>query len=300
MAFKLKKAEKSIGIISAFDLKSFKYKVIYAVMVLIMVILAVSVIVPVIWVFFTGFKDSQEIYEIPARFFPRQFRLSRIAEAWKEISIGQNIISTFVLAFGEVGGMLLVCGFGGYVLSRLKPKGIKAVFVLIVLTMMMPATVRMVPLYMSFVEFPIGHFSMLNTYWPLIMIAAANSFNLVLFKNFFDSVSMSLVEAAWMDGCGHLGIFFRIMVPLSVPVIAYTAIRGFNGTWSDFLMPMLVISDRVLQPVPTAIYQMKTTALVKINNYMMSLCIACIPPLIMFAIFQKQIMGGVNIGGVKG
>lgn len=300
MGLKNKIKEKPIGVISAFDLKQTKYKVIYFIMFAIMTVLVLAVIVPTIWIFLTGFKGSQEIYEIPAKFFPRELDFSRVSEAWKEIDISGNIISTFLLAFGEVAGMLLVCGFGGYVMSKLKPKGIKAIFVLIVLTMMMPSTVRIVPLYMSFVDFPIGHFSMLNTYWPLIMLAAANAFNLVLFKNFFDSVSMSIVEAAWIDGCGNIRVFFKIMLPLSTPVIIYTAIRSFNNVWSDFLMPMLVLSDQKLQPVPTVIFNMKNTAIVKINNYMMSLCIACIPPIIIFAFFQKKIMGGINVGGVKG
>ncbi len=292
--------QKQTGVISAVDMRQKKYKIMYAFLFAFMMILALSVIIPTVWIFLTGFKGSQEIYEIPARFFPKEFHLSRIGEAWKEIDISGNILATFILAFGEMAGMLLVCGFGGYVMSRLRPKGVKAVFVLVVLTMMMPSTVRIVPLYMSFVDFPIGHFSMLNTYWPMIMIASANAFNLVLFKNFFDSISMSIVESARMDGCGDIRVFFHIMVPLSTPVIVYTALRSFNAVWSDFLMPMLVLSDQKLQPVPTVIFRLKSTALVRINNYMMSLCIACVPPILIFIFFQKKIMGGINVGAVKG
>lgn len=295
-----KRIQKQTGVISAVDMRQKKYKIMYVFLFVFMMVLALSVIVPAVWIFLTGFKGSQEIYEIPARFFPKEFNLSRIGDAWKEIDISGNILATFILAFGEIAGMLLVCGFGGYVMSRLRPKGVKAVFILVVLTMMMPSTVRIVPLYMSFVDFPIGHFSMLNTYWPLIMIASANAFNLVLFKNFFDSISMSIVESARMDGCGDIRVFFHIIVPLSMPVIVYTSIRSFNSVWSDFLMPMLVLSDQKLQPVPTVIFRLKSTALVRINNYMMSLCIACVPPILIFIFFQKKIMGGINVGAVKG
>ena len=298
--FKFEKREKEPGLISESDLKQTSYKIVYSLMVLIMILMVVIAVVPAIWAFVTGFKDSQEIYQIPATFFPKEFRLSRISEAWVDLSIGSNILSTFALSFCEVAAMLIVCGLGGYVISKLKPKGIKMVFVLVVWTMMMPATVRLVPLYMSFVDFPIGHINMLNSFWPLIMIAAANAFNMVLFKNFFDTVSNSLVEAARLDGCNDLRILFRIMLPLSMPAVAYTSIMTFNGTWSDFLMPMLVLSDRKLQPLPVVIFNILNTTNVKINNYMMALFLACVPPLVVFTLFQRQIMGGLNIGGVKG
>lgn len=294
------KKEKPAGLISQSDLKRPKYKIIYACMIAFMVLMCVIVIVPALWIFVTGFKDSQEIYQIPVKFFPKEFNLSRIAEAWVDLDLGANILSTFVLAILDVAAMLVVCGFGGYVISKLKPKGIKLVFVLVVWTMMMPSNVRLVPLYMSFVDFPIGHFSMLDTYWPLVLIASANAFNMVLFKNFFDGVSTSLVEAAKIDGSGDVGILFKIMLPLSMPAVAYTSIMTFNGVWSDFLMPMLVLADRKLQPLPVVIYRIKSTTNIKINNYMMALSLACIPPIIVFVFFQKQIMGGINIGGVKG
>lgn len=297
---KFEKKEKSAGLISQSDLKRPKYKIIYSFMVAFMVFMCVIVIVPALWILVTGFKESQEIYQIPATFFPKKFNLSRITEAWIDLDLGTNIFSTFILAILEVGGMLVVCGFGGYVISKLKPKGIKLIFVLVVWTMMMPSNVRLVPLYMSFVDFPIGHFSMLDTYWPLVLIASANAFNMVLFKNFFDGVSTSLVEAAKIDGSGDIGILFKIMLPLSMPAVAYTSIMTFNGVWSDFLMPMLVLADRKLQPLPVVIYRIKSTTNIKINNYMLALSLACIPPIIVFAFFQKQIMGGINIGGVKG
>ena len=297
---RFKKKEKPIGLISESDLKVTKYKIIYALMVAFMILMSLIVIIPAVWIFVTGFKGSQEIYKIPATFFPEEFKLSRITEAWVDLDLGTNIFATFVLSVLEVVAMLVVCGFGGYVISKLKPKGIKAVFVLVVWTMMMPSNVRLVPLFMSFVDFPIGHFSMLDTYWPLVLIAASNAFNMVLFKNLFDGISNSLIEAARIDGSSDIGIFFRILIPLSVPAVAYTSIKAFNAVWGDFLMPMLVIANRKMQPLPVVIYRIKSTTNIKINNYIMALSIVCVPPLIVYAFCQKYIMGGMNIGGVKG
>lgn len=144
---KFEKKQKEAGLISESDLKNVKYKVIYVVMVAIMVMMAAIAIIPALWGFMSGFKGSQEIYQIPSSFFPKEFRPSRIVEAWNDLSLGSNMLSTFLLAFCEVAGMLIVCGFGGYVISKLKPKGIKVIFVLVVWTMMMPSNVRLVPLY---------------------------------------------------------------------------------------------------------------------------------------------------------
>jgi len=111
---------------------------------------------------------------------------------------------------------------------------------------------------------------------------------------------MALVEAARLDGCGNIKIFSKIMVPLSVPIIAFVAITCINGAWSEFFWPYLVLSDVKLQTLPVRIFLLKSKVQIKMNTYMMALTFACIPPLILFAIFQKKIMGGINVGAVKG
>ena len=200
---------------------------------------------------------------------------------------------------------IIVCGFGGYVLSRLKPKGSQLVFSLILWTMMMPHQIRIVPLFISYISFPFlaevpGEISLLNTYWPMILEAAADAFVVMLFKNNFDTVSMALVESAKLDGCGNGRIFFDIMVPLSKPIIMYVAISKMKNPWGNFLTPYLTLTEKALQTLPIKLFILKSDLNIGMNTYLLCLIIASIPGFIIFACCQKYIMGGINVGGVKG
>lgn len=297
---KKKETNRSATLITDSDMRLLRYKIGYGVIILVLVAFVVIALVPTIWAFLMGFKSVKEIYSPTPKFFPEHISFSAVAEVLKKTNFTTNIISTFIVSFGQIVSMLVICGFGGFVLSRVKPVGTKLVFGAITWTMLMPATVRTVPLYMGFVDFPLLHISLLNTYWPFFLMAAGNAFNILLFKTFFDSIPISLIESGRLDGCSEIGIFLRIVMPLSMPIVTYTSIMTFNSAWKEFLMPMLILNDKELQTVPVVIYRIKANSAYSISTVAMLLTLASIPPVIVFAIFQKQIMGGVNVGGVKG
>ena len=175
-------------------------------------------------------------------------------------------------------------------------------FVLVVWTMMMPSQIRMVPNYISMLHFPfaydIGGVNLLNTFWPLWLPPAANAFNIVLFKNAFDSLSNTYVEAAKLDGCTNFGVFFKIMLPLSMPIIIYVSIGALSGAWSDFFGPLLYLTG--IPTTPLRVYNLQSDTSVQMNTKFMGLVLSSIPPFLIFLVFQKHILGGINIGGVKG
>jgi len=297
--------EKPTGLLTSSDLKTVKGKLIYwAFFIIVMVICVVSV-VPALWTVLTAFKDTQEIYK-SFTFFPENMSfggmISRITESWKALQFGESIFNTIILSLGNLVSHLIVCGFGGYVLSRLKPRGSKLVFALVVWTMMMPSQIRMVPTYISYLHFPfaadIGGINLLDTYWPFWLGAGSDTFAVLLFKNAFDALSISYVESAKLDGCSNYGVFFRIMLPLSMPIIIYQSIVVLSGVWSDFFGPLLVLDKNVV--LPLQIYRMKGDTSIEMNTYFMGLVFASMPPLIIFTVFQKHILGGINVGGVKG
>lgn len=101
-----------------------------------------------------------------------------------------------------------------------------------------------------------------------------------------------------LDGCSNYGIFFKIMLPLVTPVLIYESITVLFAAWSDFFTPLLVLDKNAV--VPLKIYRLKSDTGIEMNTYFMALVFAGIPPFIIFAVFQKKILGGINIGGVKG
>ena len=132
-------------------------------------------------------------------------------------------------------------------------------------------------------------------------MAGVNCFNMLLFKSAFDSISKEYVEAAQIDGCSNLGIFAKIILPLSLPIIMVVAILDFTGSWGNFLFPYLLLQDKEMYPVAVKIYELKTSGQgILLDEYMMVLFFSILPPILMFLIFQKQMMNGVSFSGVKG
>ncbi len=278
----------------------------------VLVLTCLITFIPAIWMVLTAFKHPQEMYST-ARFFPSDFSFGGaaglIAEAWGKLKLGRSMINTLTVSFGNVIIKILVCGLAGYVLSKRKVSGTKVVFVLVIWTMMMPGIIRTVPTYMSYISFPfiiddkINSFTnvnILDTYLPMWIGTAADSFGIVLFKNNFDAISDSLVEAAEIDGCGNMRIFLKIMLPIALPVVAYVSIGALSVSWADYFTPYIVLKDAAKMTTPAKIFMMKNDNGVTVNVYMMGLIFASIPSLIIFCLFQRWIIGGISLGGVKG
>jgi len=303
-----KTREQNAGIFNTYDLKKTGGKLIYGIMVAILILAGIVALFPSIWIFMMGLKDTQEIYANTS-FFSENLTwtvfVERLAEAIQLVEFWKMSFNTLLVSLGSVAMTLFVSGMGGYVISRLKPRGTKLIFILIVWTMMMPGQIRTVPLFISYLSFPFvaeipGEVSLINTYWPMWLGAAASCFNIILFKNQFDSISISLVEAAKIDGCGNGRIFFNIMLPLSVPTILYISIVTMQGAWSEFFNGYLVLTERSIQTLPVRVFVTSTAQGVKQNTYMLCLILSSLPMLILFMLFHRQMIGGANVGGVKG
>ncbi len=300
-----KLSEKQTGILGASDLKTFRGKLLYGIIFVFLLAVTIISVLPAIWTLLTSFKTTQEIYTSRS-FFPSDISftkmIERVSQSWQELQLGDSIINTIILSIGCCAFKIVVCGFGGYVLSKLKPKGGKLIFILVVWTMMMPGQIRIVPNYISYLHFPfaydIGGINLLDSFWPMWLNACGDTFAVLLFKNSFDALSMSYVESAKLDGCSNYGVFFRIMLPLSKPILIYEAINTLSHAWSDFFTPLLVLDHNVV--LPLKIYRLSSDTSIAMNTYFMGLIFAALPSFLIFILFQKYIMGGINVGGVKG
>ncbi len=305
-------SDKKPGLLMPNDLKSLKGKTIYWCLFSVLIILCITTFFPAIWMLLTAFKSTQEIYSSVA-FLPKEFSFSiaanRISTAWKSLELGRSMVNTIIVSLGNVVVQIFICGLAGYVLSKLRVKGTKLVFVFVIWTMMMPSAIRTVPTYMSYISFPfviddkinsVTNINILDTYFPLWLGAAANSFNIILFKNNFDSIPTALVEAARIDGCNDFKTFYKIMVPIALPVVIFVCIGALSGTWANYFTPYLVLKDPAKMTTPARIFMLKGDASITANIYMMGLIFASIPSLIIFCVFQKYIIGGVTLGAVKG
>lgn len=287
------------GALTTADMRQPKYKILYAVIFLIIALCCLVSFFPVVWVLLSGFKDVKEMYAVPATLFPKHFDINKLVKVWKEMKFYKYYANTFIMAGGSVLFDVVIAGLAGYVLSRLKPKGTKIMLTLIFWIMLMPGTMRTVPLYMEFKSMPVIGINLLETYWPIWIMAGANTFDIILFKNFFDGISESLVEAAWIDGCSDIKLFFKIIIPLSTPVFITVATLGFNGQFGQFFWPYLLVTEKEKSVIGIQLFKMKTS-IYTLDYQMLALVFAIAPQILIFALCQKYIVGGVTAGGVKG
>lgn len=293
-------SEKETTLLSSMDLKLTKYKIIYWTMFGILCLLACICIFPILWVFMSAFKDIKEFLRVPPTLFPHSFHPEKVLDVWKSLNFGRYYYNSLMIIFGNLLFCLFFNGVLGYVLSRLRPKGYHILFMMIFWTMLIPTSMNMVPLYMSFVDMPIFHINMTNTYLPLFIMAGANAYETLLFKNFFDGIPDSYIEAAKIDGSTNLGIFFKIIVPISKPIVMVVSIFSVQMSWGSFFWPYLVISDKMKHPVSVILYSFGTGGTMSQDKYVIVLMFAILPVLILFSILSKYILGGSNMSGVKG
>lgn len=262
MKLKKKKAEKPAnysGLITSLDMKHSSGKIAYGLVVALMLIISIVSVVPFLWAFLSGLKTTEEFYSVPATIIPKEFCWENITELFTVHKIHKYALNSVVMILGSLIVELSTATLGGYVLSRLKPKGSKMVFALILWTMMMPDTLSMVPLFMLFIDFPVFHINMMGTYFPMWIMAGANCFHVMMFKDFFDKIPQSYIEAARVDGAGRLSIFFKIILPLSKPILATVSVFVITANWNAFMWPLLMLTEKETYPVSLALYKIQNS-----------------------------------------
>ena len=295
-----------IGLISEIDLKSPGIKVLYWSLFLILVILALIAFLPPLWVMVSSTKDTAEFYAVPPTVIPKSFNLAKLISIWNDISFGKYYMNTIYVTLGTIVASITFNGLAGYVLAKLKPRGSTVVFALLMATMMIPNNVSMVPVYKNIINFPLLRpfaslgvdTSLINTFWPMWMMSASNIFLIIVFKGFFDGIPTSYIEAAHLDGCNAVSVFTRVVLPLSKPVIATASILTVTSAWSDFFWPYMVLKTRDLSTVIVIVYKLRDS--MSVDRFIPVLTFAMLPPMILFMFFQKNIMQGFSMSGLKG
>lgn len=206
--------------------------------------------------------------------------------------------NTVVITVLSVVGQVLSCSLVGYAFARLRFRGRDPAFVVMIATMMLPAQVTMIPMFLLF-----RSFGWIDTFLPLVVpLYFGTPYFIFMFRQFFAQVPEALVEAARIDGCGYLGIWWRVMLPMCAPVIAITAIFTFIGAWNDFMGPLIYLQSESQLTLAVALNQFQNQyGDFREAHYLMAASIVTmIPCIILFLVAQRQFVSGLSLGGVKG
>lgn len=260
--------------------------------------IAASSVFPFYWLLVSSLKTPLEIVQVPPTWWPRDLNLSSYSEAWGSLNFALYFSNSVTIAAGVVVLRLVVCLMAAYSLSKLKPPAAGAIMFIIMLVIMIPGVTYFVPQYVNITRIPILGWSLVNTWWAIWIPGMAAPVIIFLFKNFFDQIPHEFTEAATMDGAGSWRMLTRVIIPMSKPVIAVAAVYTVIGVWQEFLWPLLVLPKDTLWPLEVALFRLKGGA-VPLNIQMAGMVIATIPMVVIFLIFQRQILKGVILSGNK-
>lgn len=281
------------------DFKKHRYRFLYFVFVFILVAFLLTAIIPILWLFITSFKTVDEINSTTYHLFPAEFHIGKVVEVWNKAHFGRYFLNSIIVGVGASVCAVFFNGLMAYAVNIIKPKGYKIVHILIMIAYMIPAITGIIPIFtwLSAIGFTEGYLP----YLALMLIFGANAFYYVNFKNYFESIPKSLFEAAKMDGCSDFKIFFKVVLPLSKPIIGVVSIFALTASWSDFLLPYLLLQDQELYTIMVEIFQIQTTIGNGFTNdeFLMLLVLSIIPQLVMFFLFQKQITNSTATSGIK-
>ncbi|MFG3706593.1 carbohydrate ABC transporter permease [Micromonospora sp. NPDC047670] len=248
---------------------------------------------PILWTAKAALSPTQDLLVDPLRLWPSQVQWENLTTAWTELRVGHYLLNTVVLVGGSWAVQLVVATTGAFALSVLRPRYGRIVYAGILATLFVPGTVSLVALYMTVLDL-----SMVNTPWAVWLPAGAHAFNVLIMKQFFDGLPRELYEAAQVDGAGPWRLCWRIVLPMSRPILAVVSLLAVMDAWKDFLWPMIAIADTEAQPLAVALPRLAETA--EQNQVIAGMLVAIVPPVLLFLVFQRHMVRGISFTGLKG
>ncbi|WP_298615454.1 carbohydrate ABC transporter permease [uncultured Thermosynechococcus sp.] len=258
--------------------------------------IAIAMLLPLLWLVSTAFKSANEdIFAFPPRWLPAEPTLANFVTVWQTHPFGRYLFNSTLVAVLTVACNLLTSALAAYPLARLSFRGREAIFATILATLMIPFQVIVIPLFILVVQLKLR-----NTYLGIILPSLASAFGIFLLRQAFMAVPKELEEAARLDGCSELGLWWFVMLPAIRPALVTLGIFVFIGAWSDFLWPLLVVDQPELYTLPIGVVTLAGTFSLDWRLIAAGSVISIVPVFIVFIFLQRYIIPSHTAAGLKG
>ncbi len=259
-----------------------------------LVVLAMFFLFPIYWMFVSSLKSPSEIFAFPPKLIPENPVWSNYTKVFSQVPFARYMLNTFFVASVVTIVALLLHSMAAYSLARLKYPGRNFLFILVISTLMIPFSAILIPLFLI-----VRNFGWIDSYRGLIIPAIPHAFGIFFLRQFYLGFPRELEEAAIIDGSGLVRVFFKIVLPLSKPVLSALAVFFFLANWNSFMWPLVIINSPEMRTVQLGIAQYGG----EYNNpwaIQLAACtVALIPTLIVFVVLQKQLMQSIKMTGMK-
>ncbi|MFA7706290.1 MAG: carbohydrate ABC transporter permease [Candidatus Omnitrophota bacterium] len=257
---------------------------------------AVTCLYPLLWMIVSSLKTQDMIFK-DISLIPHQFRLENYVQAWKEGGFGRNFFNSIIYTVSVVFGIVIISSMAAYAFSRLKFVGSKFLFIMFMAAMMIPIPGSFVALYVLLNKLhlrntPIGYI--------LCMINVGLSTSIFLLKTFFDKMPKELEDAARIDGCSKIGIWWHVALPLAKPVLAVVIVLNALTVWNEYILALIIFDNRQFMPLQVALQTFQGEFVTNYPLLMAGLTITALPIILVYLFMQKYIVKGVTQGAVVG
>lgn len=250
-------------------------------------------ILPFIWMVLSSLKTDAEILKIPPTIWPETFTLDNFTKLFTEMDFAIYLKNTLIIVFFSFFGLFLNA-MAGYGFAKFKFKGKNKLFYLVLATMMIPGQVTMIPVYLL-----LNAAGLTNTMTGIVLPGLVGAFGIFFFLQFMSTISDDLLEAARLDGASEFYIFWRIVIPISRPVLAVQGILTFIAGWNSFLWPLIIANDEKFYTLSVGLQLLKGQYGSNYALQMAGATFMVIPIILIFMTFQKYILKGFNVSGMK-
>jgi multiple sugar transport system permease protein len=263
---------------------------------LLLIITAITMIFPFYWMVATSFKSEARVFAFPPEWIPNPPLISNYTYIFTELPFALYVYNSLKVSLLWTLGVVLSSSLAAYAFARVRFRGRETLFIITLAALMIPGQITMIPLYVIMVR--IGW---VDTQLPLIVPAYFGSaFGIFLMRQYFMTIPQELNDAAKIDGCSHFGVYWRIMMPLSKPVIATLALLSFMGSWNDLLGPVIYLYDEKLFTLPLALTRFRGMYYTQWAYMMAGATVSLLPILLIFVFTQQYFVRGVVLSGLKG
>ena len=262
----------------------------------VLLLIALVMVFPMLWLVSTSFKGPTEnLLAAPPQLIPQAPTLANYREVWRSNPFLQYFLNSTIVAVLTVISNLLLCSLAAYPLARLSFVGRETILALIVATIMIPFQVVMIPLYILAVNWGLR-----NSYLGLVLPYLASAFGIFLMRQAFQGVPKELEEAARMDGCSDLGIWWNVMLPATRPALVTLGIFVFIGTWSEFLWPLILLDQPERYTLPLGVARLAGSFSLDWRLIAAGSILSVLPAILVFVLLQRYIVPTEAGSGVKG
>ena len=251
---------------------------------------------PLVWILSTSLKPNTEAISFPPKIVPEEPTIDNYFFVLTDPTLARSLVNSLIVSIGSTALSVAVSALGGYAFARFDFRGKNIIISIILGLFMIPVVINIIPLYTM-----LANIGLLNSIVALMLTfqILIVPLNVLLMRNYFETIPKELEEAALIDGCSRLGVLRRVTIPLSMPGFVIAAVLSFRFSWNEFILPVVLANRSDSMVFQVALYQFISLYRIEWGYLSAGITLSIIPVLVLMLIFQKQMIRGLTLGAIR-